>query len=114
MSIQELILNSLTSLQSDGDLRGAIQHIINTGVHTTGNESWHPNTDIIDTNEFLYIYMELPGVSDDSISVDCCNNKLSVSGNKINPYTSPSLSKREIVYGKFNRELLIPISVTSQ
>ena len=114
MSFQDIILNSLTNLQSDGDLRGALQHIINSGVGTLNEQSgWHPPVDIVDTKNNLYVYMELPGVSEESISVDFFNNTLSISGEKIKRYTS-SPFKNELIYGKFNRKITLPISVTNQ
>lgn len=114
MSFQEMLLNSLTNLQSDGDLRGAFQSIINTGVPHTGDQThWHPNVDIVDTQNNLYVYAELPGVVEDSISVDFFNNRLSISGNKIKKYSVPP-TKHEITYGTFNRKIILPLSVTNQ
>ena len=123
MSIQDLILNSLTNLQSNDDLRGAFQHIINSGVgqfavgSTDDQKGWHPSVDIIDTKNNIYVYVELPGIHENSISIDFFNNKLSISGEKIKKHTTHSytkLCKQEIVYGKFNRELTLPINVTNQ
>jgi HSP20 family protein len=114
MSFQDILLNSLSNLQSDGDLRGAFQHIINTGVSAPGSQgNWHPNVDIVDTKNNLYIYAELPGVDENSISVDFFNNKLSISGNKIKKYSAPP-TQRESTYGKFDRKITIPLSVTNQ
>ena len=111
MSFQELIMNSL---QSDGDLRGALHHIINTGLSPGNDQSqWSPPIDIVDTKNNLYVYAELPGVVENSISIDIFNNKLSISGEKIRRYTAP-VSKCEIVYGKFDRQIVLPISVTNK
>lgn len=114
MSFQDMLLNSLSNLQSDGDLRGAFQHIINTGVPPVGDQGhWHPTVDIVDTKDNLYIYVELPGVDEDTISVDFFNSKVSICGNKIKKYTAQSL-KQEIAYGQFNRKITLPLSVTNQ
>ena len=113
MSLQDLIFSGLNNLQSDGDLRGAFQHIINSGVSTSEQGGWHPSIDIIDTQNNLYVYIELPGVSEDSINIDFFNNRLSISGEKINIHTDNAF-KREIVYGKFKRTLTLPLSVTNQ
>lgn len=110
-----MILNSLTNLQSDGDLRGAFQHIINSGVSgsPTDANGWHPPVDIVDTTNNMYVYVELPGVTENSIGVDFFNNKLSISGEKVKRYTTPAL-KNEIVYGRFTRKITLPISVTNK
>jgi HSP20 family molecular chaperone IbpA len=113
MSFQDIIFNGLNNLQSDGDLRGAFQHIINSGVSTSDNGGWHPSVDIVDTVDNLYVYMEIPGVKNDSIRVDFFNNRLSISGEKIKKYSTPA-EKNEIVYGKFNRKIRIPICVTNK
>lgn len=111
MSFQDFITNNL---RSDGDLRGALHHIINAGLSQGHDRSqWAPAVDIVDTKNNLYIYVELPGVAENSISIDFFNNKLSISGEKIKRYTAP-VSKREIVYGKFDRQIILPISVTNQ
>jgi HSP20 family molecular chaperone IbpA len=113
MTFQDIILNSLNNLQSDDDLRGAFQHIINSGISVSDQGGWHPSVDIVDTVNNLYIYMELPGVKNDSICVDFFNNRLSISGEKIKKYSTPA-EKNEIVYGKFNRKIRIPICVTNK
>jgi HSP20 family protein len=112
MSFQDMILTSLNNLQSDGDLRGAFQNIINIGIPTHDNNGWNPPVDIVDTNNNMYVYIELPGVTKSSIGVDFFNNKLSVTGEKLKRYTANPL-KNEIVYGNFMRKITLPISVTN-
>lgn len=113
MSFQELILNGINNLQTDGDLRGAFQHIINSSAATGGQSDWHPCIDIVDTKNNLYVDMELAGVVDDSIAVDFCNNKLGISGVKLKRRQTRPL-KREILYGRFNRIITLPFCVTSR
>jgi HSP20 family protein len=108
MSFQDFILNNL---QADGDLRGVLHQLINSGI--PDQSQWVPPVDIVDTKNNLYVYVELPGVVENSISIDFFNNKLSISGEKIKRYSAP-VSKREIVYGKFDRQIVLPISVTNQ
>jgi len=111
MSIQEMILNGLSNIQNDGDLLGVIQDVMNSnGVR---DSRWNPHIDIIDTQNNLYVYAEIPGVSESSISVDFFNNKVSISGEKIKRYSNPAI-KHEITYGKFVRCITLPISVTNQ
>ena len=114
MSIQDILFNGLNNLQTDGDLRGALQQFVNSGVGQAGNYGgWHPTIDIVDTKNNLYVYLELPGVTEESISIDFFNNMLSISGEKIKRYTAPA-SKHEITYGKFDRKIILPLSVTNQ
>jgi HSP20 family protein len=114
MSIQDLLFSSLNNLQTDDDLRGALQYIINSGVGKANEQKeWQPSIDIVDLENNIHIYIELPGVIEDSISIDFFNNRLTVSGEKTKRYTSPSY-KHEIVYGKFKRNIILPINVTSK
>jgi len=109
--VNEAFLNAIKNLNSDGDLRGAFQHLINTGL--TDKSSWHPVIDMIDTDEKLYIIIEIPGVNSDDIIIDFYNNKLDISGSKKNIYKDKFLRK-EILYGKFNRIINLPICVTNK
>lgn len=116
MSIQDIILNSLNNIQSNSDLRGAFQHIL-TSSSNDSESQWCPLLDIIDTDNNLYIDIEIPGVVDRSISVDFCNNKMEISGEKINNRQSLHTSqpiKREILYGKFKRYITLPFCVSNK
>lgn len=110
MSLQDL-LEGLNQLQEDGDVRGALNHLINSNLGQ--GIAWQPCVDIIDTKDNLYLYIELPGVSENSIDVDFFNNKVTISGEKLKCYNTAPY-KKEIVYGEFKRTLTIPISVTKQ
>ena len=112
MSIQDLLINGLGKIQSDGDLRGAFQHILNSGA-AGGPPGLQPSIDILETKNNLYVYVELPGVTESSVEVDFYNNKVAISGEKLKRYTEVPL-KKEIVYGKFHRKIVLPISVTNQ
>jgi len=108
MSIQDLLISGLSQFQSNNDLQGAVQEILSsssTGVNTP--------VDVIDTKNNLYIYVDIPGVTPSSINIDFYNNNISICGEKIKKYNEVPL-KKEIVYGKFNRKVTLPISVTNQ
>lgn len=108
MSLQDLLISGLSQFQSNNDLQGAVQEIISsssTGLNTL--------VDIIDTKNNLYIYVDLPGVTPSSINIDFYNNNISICGEKIKKYNEVPL-KKEIVYGKFNRKVTLPISVTNK
>lgn len=108
MSIQDLLISGLSQFQSNNDLQGAVQEILSssaTGVIIP--------VDVIDTKNNLYIYVDIPGVIASSINIDFYNNNISICGEKIKKYNEVPF-KKEIVYGKFNRKISLPISVTSQ
>ena len=108
MSIQDLLISGLNQFQSNNDLQGAVQEILSssaTGVNIP--------VDVIDTKNNLYIYVDIPGVIASSINIDFYNNNISICGEKIKKYNEVPF-KKEIVYGKFNRKISLPISVTNQ
>ncbi len=108
-----MLLNSLANIQNDRDLLGAIQNVMNSGNVSGTDGVLNPYIDIVDTKKTLYVYMDIPGVSENSIVVDFYNNKLSISGEKIKCYSTPTI-KNEISYGKFIRCITLPISVTNK
>ena len=108
MSFQDFILNGLSSLQKDEtDLRGVLQEVLNT----SNLKLWFPLIDIINTEDIYYVYVELPGVKEDSILVDFINNNLIISGEKNKKINEQHYIKNEIGYGKFNRKILLPMNV---
>ena len=117
MSFQDILETAFSSLQYNnidqaefGNLRGAIHQVFNSG-----NRIWSPLIDMVDIAEFLYIYVEIPGVKTDSIDIEVLNNKIIISGDKIkNIVADSNIIKNEIGYGKFNRTIGLPISVTDK
>ena len=70
------------------------------------------NTDIVNTDQHIVIYAELPGVEKENISVDFYNNKITLVVDKNRPYENPTMS--EIKYGHHERTITLPICVTQR
>lgn len=111
MSLQDFLLNSL-NLEGEPDIRSTLQYIVNTGVGSNG-AYLRPLVDVVDHDEKLYVYVELPGVNKENISVDFFNNKITITGKKNKQYEMSPL-KKEIIYGEFKRSVILPISVTKK
>ena len=115
MSIQDIILSSLSNLQTDdGDIRGVLNHILN--IQKGG---WVPFIDIIDNTEMYIINVELPGDHDD-MKVDFSNNKVTIHGTKHNKHLNMStgntdiIIKNEISYGRYSRVVIIPFHIKNK
>ena len=108
MSLQDFIMNGINSMNSPDDLVGAIQSVMNKNQC---NEKWIPRIDMVDDNNKLYLYVECADI--ENISVDFFNNNLSISGKKIKKYSGVAI-KNEIVYGLFNRSIILPVSITDK
>ncbi len=76
------------------------------------NNNYKIHVDIVNHPNYLYLYIEIPGVSKENIDVDFYNNKLTVSIDKTRTYEEPEVS--EIKYGKFERVFTLPICVTKK
>jgi HSP20 family molecular chaperone IbpA len=110
MSLQDFIINGINSINNPDDLVGAIQSVMNKNQCNI-NGKWIPRIDMVEDVNKLYLYVDIPDVED--ISVDFFNNNLSISGNKKKKYSGLA-TKNEIVYGLFNRHVLLPIIITDK
>lgn len=66
--------------------------------------------DIVNEENIIYIYAEIPGVNKENIDIDVFNNKLTIIAEKIKTYENPSVS--EVRFGRFERTLNLPICIT--
>ena len=88
------------------------EYLQNRGVNM--NEIWSPAIDLVEDEETIYVYINVPGVKSDSIHVDFFNNKVIVKGERVKLYEDNcTIRKSEIIYGNFERTVILPISVTS-
>ena len=111
MSFQDMLLAGLANMNANEDVRSVLNQFVQT--QDRGSGDWSPCVDVVDTPNNLYIYVDIPGVIDSSINVDFFNNKLSVTGEKLKKYSASTL-KNEIIYGKFARNITLPMSVTNK
>jgi len=118
--IQDIIFAGLRAVQTSegGNVSNMINNIINQSCVDT-NGTWQPFMDMIETENYIKIFMDIPNVKKESISVEFFNDNITVSGNKLNniKVEEEKVEKfiiSEIVYGKFKRDIKIPISVTNK
>ena len=89
----------------------ALQSII-----LTSGSNWKPSMDMLDNDNEICIYLIIPGVKNSSIDIDILNNRMMISGERETPYnqTDYQVKRSEIQYGRFQRVITLPISVTNQ
>lgn len=68
--------------------------------------------DIVNEENLITIYAEVPGVDKDKIVIDFFNNELTIIIDKSKPYTVSEVC--EIKLGKFKRTITLPICVTKK
>ncbi len=79
--------------------------------YTTGN--WQPPVDVYEAEEELYLYMDLAGVDNDSLSVTADERQIRIKGvRKLPPQPSIAcVHQLEIELGGFDRTVQLPASV---
>jgi HSP20 family molecular chaperone IbpA len=117
--ISELLQQSLSAL--GGNLNDSFSGQLSELLQQQGvnmQQLWKPSIDIVETDAVLQIHMNLPGVDSDSIDVDFFNNNVSIKGERHSPALAivegAMQRRKEIVYGKFARNIVLPISVTQK
>jgi HSP20 family protein len=91
------------------------RNVLGNGVNMIQNRPNNYNRislDIVNDENTITIFAELPGIDKDNINVDFFNNKLTISAKKIRSYNNPDIC--EIKFGQFERSLTLPICVTKK
>jgi len=101
--VQQFIQDSLNSSSSSTDRNSS-----------TGD--WKPSLDLLDNDNEISIYLMIPGVKNSSIDIDILNNRMMISGERETPYSESDyqIKRTEINYGRFQRVITLPVSVTNQ
>jgi HSP20 family molecular chaperone IbpA len=111
---QQLIQNGLNLLDGNvnATLLSNLQDILySQGINT--NQLWRPAIDLIDRHNDILLYVYLPGVGRESISVDFFNDIVCIKGEREFINVSNVVSRsQEIVYGEFERRIRLPMSIT--
>ncbi|MDZ7780652.1 MAG: Hsp20/alpha crystallin family protein [Gemmatimonadota bacterium] len=83
-----------------------------------GGTSWMPAVNVSETKDNLVLTAELPGMSEDDVSVELENNVLTISGEKVEERTEGSEERRyhvwERSYGGFQRSFTLPRTVKAE
>lgn len=91
---------------------GDMLSTVSVSTRSSSRNGYKIPVDIVNDSNYLYLYIEIPGVQKENIDVDFYNNKLTIIIDKIRAYDEPEVS--EIKYGKFERVFTLPICVTKK
>ena len=82
------------------------------------DRDWVPHVDVIETDEELRLTAELPGLSENDVTINLENSVLSVSGEKTAIRNEDETEQRSHVwerrYGSFNRSFTLPRTVSTE
>lgn len=75
--------------------------------------NWRPPVDIVDTLEAILIFVEIPGVDKNEVSIEVKDNVLSIQGERVVDSTigNGSYYRSERVFGKFGRSFALPAMI---
>ena len=110
------ILSSLIESNNNSSFAEQLSDILRSSQ--TGTENmWKPNIDLFETENFVYLLLTVSGVNPDSIDVDFFNNYVHIKGERsfpdeLNDSVQISTRRQEIIYGNFERKIMLPLSVT--
>ncbi len=83
---------------------------------SAGRRSWTPSVNVSETKDALELTAELPGVSQDNLSIELENNLLTISGEKAEQVTEGDEERRYHVWersnGSFRRSFSLPRTIS--
>jgi HSP20 family protein len=116
MSLHQLVSNGIALME--GNQQNNVSGVLSDFLQSQGlnmNDFWQPSVDIVETSTTVTVYINVPGIKNNSIDVDFFNNRIIVTGERKKPFSDrTTIVKNEIIYGKFERQIIIPISVTNR
>lgn len=113
-TLQEIVINGIGAMEDTPNAN--LSNIFTNFLRQQGlnpEQLWKPLVDMVDNDDHIIMYIDIPGVIPDTLDVDFYNNKLKISGSREKPYNVEPL-KKEIMYGNFTKEITLPISVTNK
>ena len=70
-----------------------------------------PPCDVVENEEEMLIYLDVPGIDKSTVDVDFRNNKMIIKGTRYKPYDHDT-RRSEISYGNFEKKISIPMIVS--
>jgi HSP20 family protein len=72
---------------------------------------WQPPTDVLETEEAIYVQVEIAGMRGGEIAVTYENELLSVSGSRADTRSGTEYHQLEIPYGDFAVDIKLPVPI---
>ena len=81
--------------------------------HTSRPHTWHPPTDLFETDADFLVRVEVAGMNSEEFFVNLENNRLEISGSRPDMPVNRAYHQMEIPYGNFRTVITIPSPVSS-
>ena len=92
-------------------------YLQNQQLSSLNSNLWKPNINMFESDTFIKLVISVPGVDPNSIDVEFFNNSVIIRGKRDCPEVLENtmvIKKQEIIYGSFERKIILPISVTQK
>lgn len=118
-TLPEVLQNSIHLLETNLNTSFAEQlgdMLNNSSSNSSGEFLWRPPVDVFETETHVKIFSNVAGISADDINVDFFNNLVVITGERKFPNIDNTMTQRqrEIIYGKFKRNINLPLSITNR
>lgn len=72
--------------------------------------NWHPPTDVLETEDAVLIFVALPGVDAEKVSISIVNGILTIEGERTFPVEARTaiIHRLELPQGRFERKISLP------
>lgn len=109
-NISDIFTNIIQGTDS-GNVLGTLLH--NQGLSM--DQLWKLPVDIVEYDDDYKIFIDVPGINKENMTINVYGNKIDVEVERVNTYPEDqNIIKKEIIYGRFKRTIIIPIFVMSQ
>jgi|TARA_B100001094_G_C18074423_1_gene741833 HSP20 family molecular chaperone IbpA len=115
-TLPEVLQNSIHLLETNLNTSFAEQLGDMLNNNGSGEFLWRPPVDVFETETHVKIFSNVAGISADDINVDFFNNLVVITGERKYPTIDDTITQRqrEIIYGKFKRNINLPLSITNR
>jgi HSP20 family protein len=107
------IINQPLSLAPDNDpdpTEKAVKKILNLR-HSNHPHTWHPPTDLYETEEHYIVRVEVAGMNKEEFCVNLEEDRLDISGSRPDLQLNRAYHQMEIPYGNFRSTIKLPSAV---
>ena len=104
-------LNWMLSEAIDSLTRAERLHRQFFSLHSTGEASWEPPIDVLETDREVLILIALPGVDPDDVEAVIDQGALVISGRRVLPaeLRNARIHRLELPQGRFERRIQLPL-----
>lgn len=95
-------------------LKRLFESAVEPPAQTGGPAVWSPLADVVETDEGFRVFLDLPGIDPDRVTVRIDGRRVAITGQRNYPSRAPeTVARLECHYGDFARLIELPASVSA-